>query len=744
MVVGLMAFVGCDESMENDVVQVQPSKEEQDILKEPFVSPATLKMIAEVSDAVARINPLKVPYILNNLKVRQMESRLNTTTGAQKLDLMTGYGVELLRSGKTDASITVLSEVLNSMNSMNISNRNEALYVVKKNLAIAYMRKGEQENCIANHNDESCIIPISSKAQHLLRTGSEKCIDLLNDILALNPNDYECQYLLNIAHMTLGQYPDGVPKRFRLPEDYFTNNIDFPRFRDIAPDLNVDVNEKSGGTCLDDFNNDGYLDIIASSWGFNDQIRYFENDRNGGFIDKTKYSGLSGVVGGLNLKHADFNNDGHLDFIILRGAWLGEYGKIPNSLMQNNGDGTFTDVTVESGIYSKRPTQSAVWADFDLDGWLDIFIANESTPNSENRCELYLNKNGKFTDVSSDAGFDKTGFFKGAACGDINNDGLPDLYLSNYDSENTLYQNISTTGNLRFVDITEKAGVAEPVSSFPTWMFDYNNDGHIDIFVSGYASKTKTSSSLIIDNALKGYSGNRPLLYHNNGNGTFTERSLAAGLDEPITTMGCNFGDLDNDGFLDFYLATGSPSYFSIVPNRVYLNQNGETFEDISYVSGFGHIQKGHAIGFGDIDMDGDQDIYAVMGGAFEGDVFGNLLYENPVGNTNNWIHILLEGDISNRSAVGATIILTLNTENGPRMIYHTVGLDASFGGNSTIAELGLGAAELIQSIEIRWPNKERSKTILENVPCCQNIRIQEDNGALTVLTRPMTRFRTN
>jgi len=205
--------------------------------------------------------------------------------------------------------------------------------------------------------------------------------------------------------------------------------------------------------------------------------------------------------------------------------------------------------------------------------------------------------------------------------------------------------------------------------------------------------------------------------------------------------MGCNFGDLDNNGFLDFYLATGDPSFFSIVPNRVYLNQKGKTFQDITYASGFGHIQKGHAIGFGDLDMDGDQDIYAVMGGAFEGDIFGNILYENPIGNKNNWLHIVLEGKQSNRSAIGAKIILTIEDNNTERKIYHLVGIDASFGGNSIMAELGLGTANTIKSIEILWPNKARTKTLIKDIQINQIIKIWEDDNRVEKLDLKPTPF---
>jgi hypothetical protein len=146
--------------------------------------------------------------------------------------------------------------------------------------------------------------------------------------------------------MTLGQYPIKVPEKFRIAPEYFQKSANFPIFKDIAMGLEVDTKALSGGTCIDDFN----------------------NDKNGGFIDKTNSTGLVGVTGGLNLRHADYNNDGHIDFLILRGAWFFDQGKIPNSLIRNNGDGTFLDVTVETGIYSENPTQTAVWADFNLDG----------------------------------------------------------------------------------------------------------------------------------------------------------------------------------------------------------------------------------------------------------------------------------------------------------------------------------------------------------------------------------------
>lgn len=704
---------------------------------------STQEMIQDINQKVAAINVETVPYIFNNQKVTVLERRLQMAQGNDKLNLLFTYGLELLNAGQTNKSITILNQVLQIVESRKVQSKAQLIYFIKKQLAIAYMRKAEQDNCIANHNEDSCIIPISKKAQHILKEGAQKSIVLLNELLTLNPNDLECQYLLNIAHMTLGQYPQKVPKKFRIPESHFTKSAKFPHFTDIAMTLGVDVNLKSGGTCVDDFNGDGYLDIIASSWGFNDQIKYFENDKNGGFTDKTNEAKLKGVSGGLNLRHADFNNDGHLDFIILRGAWLSVYGSIPNSLMQNNGDGTFTDVTKKSGIYSLNPTQTAVWVDVNLDGWLDLFIANEWSEAKKSYCELFLNnRDGTFKNIAKEAGITIPGYFKGVASGDINNDLYPDLYLSDYDGLNTLYINTTKeTGKPSYKIAGESAGVSNPKLSFPTWIFDYNNDGFEDIFVSGYSSSEILPAEMMLKNIRSKTYDYRPLLYQNNGNNTFGEVSLKTNLTEPIATMGCNFGDLDNDGFLDFYLATGDPDFFSIVPNKMYRNVGGKSFEDVTYSGGFGHIQKGHAIGFGDLDMDGDQDIYAVMGGAVEGDVFRNLLFENPMGNKNNWINIVLEGKQSNRSAIGAKIIITIEEDNKERKIYNTVDTGASFGGNSLMAEIGAGKAAIIKKIEIKWPHHTKPVSIFTDVDVNQNIQITE-GGEIKKLNLPKFSFK--
>lgn len=688
-------------------------------------------MIQRVEQAYSNIDPENVQYIFNRKRAEKLKEKMDEMEiGAERNLVVYEYGQALLRSGDIDGAIDVFQSFHDFFEDRIVPSREKILSELKTQLAIAYLRKGELDNCLYNHNNESCIIPISEKAQHIDTVGSTTAIKYLNELLESKPFNFEYRYLLNIAYMTLGKYPEGVPIEFRIPEEYFTQST-FPKFQDVASDLGVNVDGMSGGICIDDFNNDGYLDMVVSAWGHDDQIRYFENNAKGGFKDMTAYSGLVGVTGGLNLKQADFNNDGYIDFIILRGAWLENYGKIPNSLIRNNGDGTFTDVSIETGIYSEHPTQTAVWADFNLDGWVDIFIANESTPNEENQCELFINNSGKtFTDVAIEAGISETGFFKGVASGDINNDGYEDIYLSNFSGKNLLYFNSADEKDLKFSLASDDLGVGEPIQSFSTWIFDFNNDGFEDIFVSGYSSEVISPPNMLMANIFyphdDGLKIRRPKLYKNNGDGTFTDVAYDLGLTEPVTTMGCNFGDLDNDGFLDFYLATGDPSFLSIVPNKMYRNNRGQGFEDITFSGGFGHIQKGHAVGFGDLDMDGDQDIYAVMGGAYEGDNYQNILFENPVGNVNNWINISLEGKTSNRSAIGARIVLTIEEDGNERKIFHTVGTGASFGGNSLLAEIGIGKANAIKELEVHWPNQNKSVSGFQDVRINTSIKIVE------------------
>ena len=180
--------------------------------------------------------------------------------------------------------------------------------------------------------------------------------------------------------------------------------------------------------------------------------------------------------------------------------------------------------------------------------------------------------------------------------------------------------------------------MGQPTFSFPVWFWDYDNDGWLDLFVSGYKAD---AGDVAADYMGLPHKGEPPRLYRNQGDGTFADMARQTHSDKVLYTMGCNFGDLDNDGWLDFYAGTGDPDYRSLMPNRMFRNAEGQHFEDVTTSGGFGHLQKGHGVAFGDIDNDGDQDIYAVVGGAYSGDVYTNVLLKTPgtttIGSPSNW-----------------------------------------------------------------------------------------------------------
>ena len=242
----------------------------------------------------------------------------------------------------------------------------------------------------------------------------------------------------------------------------------------------------------------------------------------------------------------------------------------------------------------------------------------------------------------------------------------------------------------------------EPYVSFPTWFWDYDNDGWQDILVAGF-DMADLGDMAAVHMALP-FTAEHHRLYRNNGDGTFAEVASEVGLDRVILSMGANFGDLDNDGWLDCYFGTGMPDLRALLPNRMYRNDAGQHFQDVTTAGGFGTLQKGHGISFGDIDHDGDQDIYQVLGAAFEGDIYANVLLENP-GHGNRWVTLFLEGVQSNRDAIGARVRVRVNTLEGEgRDIHVTVGTGGSFGSSSLRQEIGLADAVSIDYVEVRWP----------------------------------------
>ena len=640
---------------------------------------------------------------------------------------------ELLRAGRTEEAI-VEFERLHRQLQVDASDVPSHLPAfpkeMRRSLAIAYARLALEGNCLRQKAALRCAVPLEAETVHPNQDAARKAIALYEQMAKEAPDDLVVRWMLNLAYMWVGEHPDGVPPAWLIPRSAFGSSAEVARFADVAPALGLDTVGLAGGSVMEDFDADGDLDLMASSWGLRDPLRYMRNNGDGTFDDATIEAGLEGIVRGLNLVSADYDNDGFADVLVLRGAWT--RNPIPNSLLRSNGDGTFTDVTEAAGLSRGAPTQAAVWGDYDNDGDVDLFVGNESLTGTTYPSELFSNNgDGTFTDVAGRAGVQVVGFVKGAAWGDVDNDGRLDLFVSRLGEPNLLFHNEGPApdGTWRFRDITAAAGVEEPRNSFPTWFFDYDNDGWLDLFVAGYRAFLGDVAAEALGHPLvigQGY----PLLYRNRGDGTFTDVTQLAGLDTVMPVMGSNYGDLDNDGFPDIYLGTGAPSLEMLTPNRVFRNIGGRRFENVTAAGGFGHLQKGHAVSFGDIDHDGDQDVYMVLGGAYQGDVSRNVLLLNP-GHGNAWITLRLRGTESNRPAIGARISVAVATPDGDRIVHATAGTGGSFGASTLQQEIGLGSATAIRQLTVEWPGSGR-RDVYRDVPINRVVLVREGDPTVT------------
>lgn len=589
-------------------------------------------------------------------------------------------------------------------------------------LISACLRLGETENCCALPSPESCIFPLHKSAIHTNREGSERAVEHLSWLLKRADLDSEqrgqARWLLNLAYMTLGEQPIGDLKGslLKLPAEPVPgprtarrgSPVEFPAFKNIAASAGVDTFGLSGGAVADDLNGDGLIDLAVSNWDPSVSMSCFLNKGDGTFTKAD--ANLDGIKGGLNMVQCDYDNDGDIDLFVTRGAWLKDAGKHPNSLLQNDGTGRFTDVTYAVGLAEPAyPTQTAGWADYDLDGDMDLFIGNEAKMGFDAPCQLFRNDGGQFIDVAKEAGVNIQRFVKGIGWGDYDGDGFPDLLLSCLGKANILMHN---RGDGTFSNATHLLQpTSGPERSFPAWFFDYDNDGWLDIFVSSYASVQAEYLNYFQGGILPDYA--HASLFHNEAGAGFIDRISEAALDRPMLPMGSNFGDLTNNGFPDIYLGSGKPDFDAIVPNSLFVNDEGRFF-DLTMTSRMGHLQKGHAVAMADFDRDGDLDVFEQMGGALPADKFYDVLYENP-GFGRHWLGVKLEGVKTNRFGVGCRVaVLIEEPKTGSRWIYQWMNSGGSFGANPLQLHFGLGEAESVKEVRVYWPVSD-STTVVES-----------------------------
>jgi hypothetical protein len=608
-------------------------------------------------------------------------------------------------------------------------------------LGVAALRRGELENCVACLGPSSCILPIAAEARHQFPDGSREAIRHFTAYLDERPDDLGVRWVLNLAAMTLGEYPNGVPPRFRLPLERGASRLDVGRFANVAQAAGLGTRgaNMAGGSIFDDFNGDGLPDLFLCSFDVDLGAALYINKGDGTFEDQASAWGLSNHVLALNCSAGDYDNDGRLDVLLLRGGWE---NSAPLTLLRHAG-GHFEDVTAAAGLAEPIASQSAAWGDYDNDGDLDILVAGEylETPtgglfadpkaltqnDARNRCRLYRNNgDGTFTNVAEPAGVTNDRYAKGVAWGDYDDDGWLDAYVSNMGGPNRLYHN---NGDGTFDDRAEPLGAAGPTNSFACWFWDYDNDGRLDLFVCGYqAFLTDYVADLLGQPRRPGVE--LPRLYRNLGPEGFRDMTAEAGLDRVYLPMGANFGDIDNDGYLDIYLSTGRPSYAFLVPNVLLKNVGGRRFEDVSIRSGTAHLQKGHGVSFADYDGDGDLDLFAELGGAVPGDRAHNALFQNP-GHGRHWLAVKVVGTKANRLALGAKLKVDIEASDGTtHTVHRTIGGNSSYGGNRLVEHVGLGGGVRVRELSVVWPGTGTRQTF-RNPPIDQMIQITENEHTI-------------
>ena len=526
----------------------------------------------------------------------------------------------------------------------------------------------------------------------------------------------EALWLLKLAH----ERQDGAPAL--LPRHHFPGRASAPiatdvRFVDVAAHVGVAKRDRGRGSAWLDFDGDGDDDLF--SVGIQAAHALYRND-GGSFRNVAAATGLADMRGGWAAASADFDNDGDDDLFVSRDAWE---GRAPNSLYRND-SGAFFDIGPTAGLADSSDSFTAAWLDFDGDGYLDLYVANGVTATGAPNALLHNQQNGAFRDAAATAVVADSGKTIGTAAGDFDGDGLADLYAVNIGQLNRLFRNL---GDGTFADVAERAGVLFPVEGgYVAFFFDLDNDGHLDLFASTMSAFPDVLNSMVTGEAIE---PNRPFLYRNMGDGTFADISVAAGFTRSFGSMGAGLGDIDNDGFVDIYLANGGPQMARLEPNALYRNMGDGTFTDITATAGTGSLGKGHGATFADFDQDGDLDLYAGLGGHYDADAWDNALYRND-SPAQHYLSIELVG--TNRSALGAHVAAFAAGRAIRAYRQSGFGFGSS---NGASLHLGLGAATRVDSLHVLWPGQPPQRFFDLPVDC--RIRIVQRETHYQILRRP-------
>ena len=411
-------------------------------------------------------------------------------------------------------------------------------------LGLAEFRLGEAdkaaerfENIIQNYRRHSGAYYYLG-VYHLRHGDPEKAVENFKASLQLKPRDPETLWNLWTAYAKLGGYPADLPEEFKIQIAVSSRSPSavgqepsvaesdtqlphaesrrFPtadsQFTDIASDLKMDKVDGGRGSAWGDYDNDGDLDIVAV--GTYQPHALFRNNGDGTFANTAAQAGIADPRGGWGSLFADYDNDGYLDLYITRGGWS---GAAENTLYHNNGDGTFTDVTHTAGVSDPQSSFCAAWADYNNDGYIDLYVADGVIGDGAANVLYHNNGDGTFTNTADVAGVADTGNSLGTTWGDYDKDGHIDLHVVNYGQSNVLYRN---NGDGTFTDVTPTTGMNLPVTdAFVTFFLDVDNDADLDIFISNSGSFQAFIAGQITGAAP--HDSDRQVLYRNNGDGNF-------------------------------------------------------------------------------------------------------------------------------------------------------------------------------------------------------------------------------
>lgn len=525
----------------------------------------------------------------------------------------------------------------------------------------------------------------------LYRAGRyERAAAASSEAMKADPTDERIRMTLWHSAQKLGGYPDFVPvaQRMEVKAGFATPTS---MYEEIAAKIGLDKTSAGRGIAIFDYDNDGFLDVaIASAHG---ATNLYHNNGDGTFTDMSVGSGLDKCVNSFALTVGDYDNDGFPDLFVTRlGFYAGEC-----QLFHNNGDGTFTDVTAKAGLKVWGPGFTASWVDYDGDGFLDLFIANNlgglferKTPNRL----FHNNGDGTFTEATDKAGLSTIWPTIGGAWGDYDNDGRPDLFLSNGLGRSQLYHN---NGDGTFTDVSEKAGVSQLGFGSPAFFWDFDNDGWMDIAQFEWSDHEDVIYTM--KNGEGPPDGNPMRVFKNNRDGSFKEVSREIGLNGCWGTMSGNAADINNDGYLDIILGNGSPKMDRMEP-MIVMENDGHKFRNVTFAAGFPFTGKSHGVNIADLFGDGRMSIMVAAGGAYPGDLLTMGVYI-PKTLPGNYLNIRLTGTRSNRSAIGAKVSI----EAGGSKQYREIGGGSNFGCLPFEQHFGLAKLEAVEAIEIRWPS---------------------------------------